>query len=82
MILEQQKYNEKLQQELARLQKHANILEHEGVIEPSILFTRLDIDRNDQSLRKAIDQGKMSDTKYEVGELKASFSSIGIHLLE
>lgn len=45
-----------------RLQKRLSKVELEGVVQPSIMFTRLDAQRNEETLRKAVEKGKISDT--------------------
>lgn len=66
MILDQQKHAESLQQELTRLQKRLMKMETDGVVEPSILFTRLDAERNEQMLKQAVYKGKVPDSTYSV----------------
>ena len=76
LILDQQKYVETLQQELARLQKRLIKMETEGVVEPSILFTRLDAERNEQLLRQAVYKGKVPDSTSDVREDNQGKTSI------
>ena len=66
LVLDQQKYIETLQQEIARLQKRLIKIENDGVVEPSILFTRLDAERNERTLRKAFDNGKLPEKIFDV----------------
>jgi hypothetical protein len=66
LLLDQQKYIDTLQQELVRLRKRLTQIEHHGIVEPSILFTRLDAERNEQTLKKAVNKGKVPDTIYSV----------------
>jgi len=66
VITEQQKLIANLQRELMRLQKRLSKVELEGVVQPSIMFTRLDAQRNEETLRKAVEKGKISDTKSTV----------------
>lgn len=65
-MLDQQKYIDTLQLEIARLQKRLVKIENDGVVEPSILFTRLDVERNEKTLRRAVDSGKVSETTFDV----------------
>ncbi|CAF3416685.1 unnamed protein product [Rotaria sp. Silwood1] len=63
-IHDQQKLIKKLQHELIHLQKRLTKIEAEGIVEPSILFTRLDAERNEQTLQQAVYQGKVHETIY------------------
>lgn len=66
IIHDQQKLIQTIQQEATRLQKRLVKLETEGVVEPSIMFTRLDAERNEQALQQAVDRGKLSEGMYNV----------------
>ena len=66
VIHDQQKIIQTLQQEATRLQKRLVKLETEGVVEPSIMFTRLDAERNERALQQAVDRGKLSEGTYNV----------------
>jgi len=66
LITDQQKLIQNLQQELVRVQKRLVKIETEGIIEPSIMFTRLDIERNGQTLQQAVERGKVPETTYSV----------------
>ena len=65
-IVDQQKLIQNLQQQLIRLQKRLSKIEAEGVVEPSIMFTRLDAERNEQALQQAVRKGKVPESTYEV----------------
>ncbi len=41
-------------------------IETQGIIEPSIMFTRLDAEQNEQTLQQAVYKGKVSETAYNV----------------
>ena len=73
VIHDQQKIIQTLQQEATRLQKRLVKLETEGVVEPSIMFTRLDAERNEQALQQAVDRGKLSEDVYNVSSKGTSF---------
>ncbi|CAF1176649.1 unnamed protein product [Rotaria sordida] len=62
MITDQQKLIQNLQRELMRLQKRLSKVETEGIVQPSIMFTRLDAERNENVLKQAVDKGKLSET--------------------
>ncbi|CAF0725747.1 unnamed protein product [Rotaria sp. Silwood1] len=62
IIADQQKLIQNLQRELMRLQKRLTKVEAEGIVQPSIMFTRLDAERNETILKQAVDKGKLSDT--------------------
>ncbi|CAF1103640.1 unnamed protein product [Rotaria sp. Silwood1] len=64
-IHDQQKLIKKLQHELIHLQKRLAKIEAEGIVEPGILFTRLDAERNEQTLQRAVYQGKVHETIYD-----------------
>jgi hypothetical protein len=49
-----------------RLQKRLSKIESEGIIQPSIMFTRLDAERNEQTLKQAVEKGNVSETTYNV----------------
>lgn len=66
IIFDQQKLVQNLQLELSRLQKRLAKIESEGIVEPSIMFTRLDIERNEQTLQQALSRGKLPETVYNV----------------
>lgn len=68
---DQQKLIQNLQRELMRLQKRLSKVESEGIVQPSIMFTRLDAERNDKALKQAVDKGKVSETTYNVSLLCA-----------
>ncbi|CAF3709521.1 unnamed protein product [Adineta steineri] len=61
---DQQKLIQNLQQQIIRLQKRLTKIEVDGVIEPSIMFTRLDAERNEQTLQQAVHKGKVLETTY------------------
>jgi hypothetical protein len=56
-----------------RLQKRLSKIETEGIVQPSILFTRLDAQRNEQTLKEAVEKGKVAETTLTVN-LFISFS--------
>ncbi|CAF1034542.1 unnamed protein product [Rotaria sordida] len=62
LIYDQQKLIKNLRQELIHLQKRLEKIETEGIIEPSIMFTRLDAERNEQTLQQAVYKGKVHET--------------------
>jgi hypothetical protein len=66
LILDQQKQIQNLQLELTRLQKRLTKIETEGIVEPSIMFTRLDAERNEQALKQAVYKGKVTETVFNV----------------
>lgn len=66
VLVDQQKLIQNLQRELMRLQKRLTKVENEGVAQPSIMFTRLDAQRNEEALQHAVEKGKVSETAYEV----------------
>jgi hypothetical protein len=66
LIHDQEKLIQNLQQDLVRLQKRLIKIETEGIIEPSVMFTRLDAERNEQTLQQAVYTGKVSETTYNV----------------
>jgi hypothetical protein len=49
-----------------RLQKRLSKIETEGIVQPSILFTRLDAQRNEQTLKEAVEKGKVAETTLTV----------------
>lgn len=80
LVLDQHKYIDTLQQEISRLQKRLTKLENDGVVEPSILFTRLDAERNEQTLRKAVDSGKVQENLYDVRCFLSLLNNVSIFL--
>lgn len=66
VIVDQQKLIQNLQRELMRLQKRLTKIENEGVVQPSIMFTRLDAQRNERALQQGMEKGKVPETTYEV----------------
>jgi len=52
-----------------RLQKRLSKIESEGIVQPSIMFTRLDAERNEQTLKQAVEKGNVSETTYNVSLL-------------
>lgn len=66
LIHDQQRFTQNLQQQIVHLQKRLVQIENEGIIEPSILFTRLDAERNEKALQQAVNKGKMPETTYHV----------------
>ncbi len=66
LIVDQQKLIQNLQRELIRLQKRLTKVESEGIVQPSIMFTRLDAQRNEQTLQQALEKGTVSETTYQV----------------
>ena len=66
MIVDQQKLIQNLQRELMRLQKRLSRIETEGVVQPSIMFTRLDAERNEKTLQQAVEKGKVPKSTYQV----------------
>jgi len=70
LILDQQKLIQNLQQQSIRLQKRLAKFEGEGIVEPSIMFTRLDAERNEQTLQQAVHRGKVLETTYHVNSRK------------
>ncbi len=69
MIVEQQKLIQNLQRELMRVQKRLTKIETEGIVQPSIMFTRLDAERNEKTLKQAEEKGKVSETTRQVSLL-------------
>ncbi len=69
VIVDQQKLIQSLQRELMRLQKRLSKIEAEGIVQPSIMFTRLDAQRNEQTLQQAVEKGKVSKTTVNVNSL-------------
>ena len=65
-IVDQQKLIQNLQQQVIRLQKRLSKIEAEGIVEPGIMFTRLDAQRNEQTLQQALHKGKVLETTYNV----------------
>ncbi|CAF1201089.1 unnamed protein product [Adineta ricciae] len=63
-IVDQQKLIQNLQQQVIRLQKRLSKIEAEGIVEPGIMFTRLDAQRNEQTLQQALHKGKVLETTY------------------
>ncbi|UJR23166.1 hypothetical protein I4U23_026184 [Adineta vaga] len=63
-IVDQQKLIQTLQQQVIRLQKRLSKIEADGMVEPSIMFTRLDVQRNEQTLQQALHKGKVLETTY------------------
>ena len=51
-----------------RLQKRLSKVETDGVVPPSILFTRLDAERNEQTLKQAVEKGKLPETTVNVNK--------------
>ena len=49
-----------------RLQKRLSRVETEGIVQPSIMFTRLDAERNEQALKQAVEKGKVNETTVTV----------------
>ena len=66
MITEQQRLIQSLQRELMRLQKRLTKVEIQGIVQPSIMFTRLDAERNEKVLQQAADKGKIPETTVTV----------------
>ena len=54
------------QQELIRLQRRLSKIGNEGIAQPSIVFTRLDAEKNEQILKQAVDSGKVSESTLDV----------------
>jgi hypothetical protein len=69
LIVEQQKLIQNLQRELMRVQKRLTKIETEGIVQPSIMFTRLDAERNEKTLKQAEEKGKVSETTRHVSLL-------------
>jgi hypothetical protein len=69
LIVEQQKLIQNLQRELMRVQKRLTKIETEGIVQPSIMFTRLDAERNEKTLKQAEEKGKVSETTRQVSLL-------------
>lgn len=49
-----------------RLQRRLNKVEMQGVVQPSILFTSLDAERNEKILKQAVDKGKVQENAADV----------------
>ncbi|CAF4781967.1 unnamed protein product, partial [Rotaria socialis] len=64
LILEQKKLIRSLRHEILHLQKRLTKVEAEGIMEPSIMFTRLDAERNEQTLQHAVYKGKVPEETY------------------
>ncbi|CAF2135435.1 unnamed protein product [Rotaria magnacalcarata] len=74
VIGDQQKLIQNLQRELMRLQKRLSKIENDGIVEPSIMFTRLDAERNEKLLKQAVDKGKVSETTFsEINETMGDY---------
>jgi hypothetical protein len=56
-----------------RLQKRVSKIETEGIVQPSILFTRLDAERNEQTLKQAVEKGKLPETTVNVNKFISFF---------
>ena len=80
MIVDQQKLIQNLQRELMRLQRHVTKIENEGIVEPSIMFTRLDAQRNEQKLKQAVDKGKLAETTLNVSE-QSSYTMYRVNVM-
>ncbi|CAF4517567.1 unnamed protein product, partial [Rotaria magnacalcarata] len=65
-MLEQKKLIRSLRYEILHLQKRLTKAEAEGIMEPSIMFTRLDAERNEQALQHAVHKGKVPEETYTV----------------
>ncbi len=61
-MVDQQKLIQNLQRELMRLQKRLSKIETEGIVQPGVMFTRLDAQRNEQTLKQAVEKGKVPET--------------------
>lgn len=68
VIVDQKKLIQNLQRELMRLQKRLSKIEIEGIVQPSVMFTRLDAERNEQTLKQAVEKGKVSETAVNVNK--------------
>ena len=66
IITDQQKLIHNLQHELMRVQKRLSKVEMQGVVQPSIMFTHLDAQRNEQVLKQAADKGKIPESTVAV----------------
>ncbi|CAF0832725.1 unnamed protein product [Didymodactylos carnosus] len=72
VMLDLQKMVQTLQKEVARLQRRISRTDVEGLVEPSVLFTRLDAERNNHTLKNAVNKGKVPEIIYN--ELNDSMS--------
>ncbi|CAF1676263.1 unnamed protein product [Rotaria magnacalcarata] len=72
LMLEQKKLIRSLRYEILHLQKRLTKVEAEGIMEPSIMFTRLDAERNEQALQHAVHKGKVPEETYT--ELKTAMT--------
>ena len=63
---DQQKLIQSLQRELTRAQHRLSKIERQGVVAPSIMFTRLDAQRNEQTLKQAVEKGKVPEATFNV----------------
>ena len=66
LVQDQEKLIDSLQQDLARLQKRLRRIESEGIVEPSVMFTRLDAERNERALKHAVEKGRVPEGTYTV----------------
>ncbi|CAM2723662.1 unnamed protein product [Rotaria socialis] len=74
VIGDQQKLIQNLQRELMRIQKRLSKVENDGIVEPSVMFTRLDAERNEKLLKQAVDKGKVSETTFnEINETMGDY---------
>jgi hypothetical protein len=69
VIGDQQKLIQNLQRELLRIQRRLSKVEADGIVQPSIMFTRLDAQRNEHVLKQAVDKGKVPETTVNVSLL-------------
>ncbi|CAF4385732.1 unnamed protein product [Rotaria sp. Silwood2] len=77
VIHDEQKLIKSLRHELTHLQKRLAKIEADGIIEPSIMFTRLDAERNEKTLQQAVYKGKVQETTYsELNEAMTDYISL------
>ncbi|UJR25758.1 hypothetical protein I4U23_007112 [Adineta vaga] len=60
-INDQQKRIQNYQEELMHVQQRLSKIENDRIIQPSIMFTHLDAQRNEETLKQAIDNGKIPE---------------------
>lgn len=49
-----------------RIQKRLSKVESDGIVEPSVMFTRLDAERNENILKQAVEKGSLTETTFSV----------------
>ena len=75
MVQEQEKLVDSLRQDVARLQKRLRRIESDGLVEPSVMFTRLDAERNERTLKNAVEKGRVPERTYAVSRENANVTT-------